>query len=520
MQEPLALDRDERPTSTGRRGQHEGRLLAGLERVLVHQDLDPTREVAQVARLLVGHECTGLGAHVAVTTVDAVPTHAVVAVSGRLERPLRRAVGTRRQGRLGHGLLLVVLGNENPTRCRQARVTPGPIQLRPRQLTPLRIAPALDPTLARDLDPTLDRHGIPARVLGREVDLDVRSRAMDGVTDLDLGEVLALRDAHAALALDFAPRGIGDARLDRVLEVVLGVDRSVEGHDHASFAVGLHHLVQNLLPVPVPPILVRRLVEPRELTLLGPGVRVGLLVDVDLDVGLAYRTAEVVAGLDLDGDLVSDHEEPRTSGILTVGSGLVGHAHRDLELRTLVLLQPEELSAAHVVAPLGQPVELDLVDTERHGGLGCEARRRGTEVAQRRLSLFHDRAEGVHDLPAELLLGRRGVGTAVAVARHELPLNLLPRAIGRSVGEGVDSILGGRCDRPSSLRAARRPAGRRAWRPRSTATRSWPRAGRRAPFRPHRSWSRSRASDRCRLRATSATSADRRRKAACRCSRP
>jgi hypothetical protein len=249
----LALDAEEHPAVALRRADEHGRRLADLERVAVDDEVEAAGVVAELARAPRGDPRDGRGLDRAAAVVAAPPRRRVVALARRREEQARLALRVRRQRAGQHGLGLVPAELRLPAlgrlAAREHRDHRGP---RSADLLAGGIDPDLDPAVADDGDLARRGDGLAVRVGGLESEGDLVGRTVDVVLGVRDDSVREARDAHAALARDLAPRGVGDARLDDVLLVLAARARRREHDRRAPVAVGLHGLAEDDLPLAAP----------------------------------------------------------------------------------------------------------------------------------------------------------------------------------------------------------------------------------------------------------------------------
>ena len=437
----VTLDREEHVAVVGGNAQHDRRGLPGAEGVLVDDDLDAALAVSEVGGGAVGHPHRRLGGdgggRITLARRDAPPRDAVVAVG----------LGGEGEGGLALGVGRELLGEDVLRRVAAELESPGsgiPLDRRGKDLQPAAgilegpagdfpaggIEPHLDPPLAGHLDRSRHRDRLVVGVEGLEIDLDLVAGPVEVVLGPRIDVVPLPRHPDGVGADDLPARGVGDAGLDPVLEVLAAAHGGVEGERDPAGAVGLERLLLDDLARTAP--IVRRplAVVPGVVAGRHPVVIERLLVDEHGDVGVGHRPAEVVIGFNGHLDGLADAE-----GLLAP-LVVAGRGHRDLELRQLVLLEAKELGVADRPPPLAGP-EGDLVLAEGHRLAQLEPAPGAAEGVERELALV-DLAAGAGDLVRDDALLRRGVARSVVGPGGDLPLNRLARAVGGPIGARVD----------------------------------------------------------------------------------
>ncbi len=354
----LALDREQDPGALHRRAEHHRGRATRSQRVLIDQDLHAAVAVADLRRVAVGDPHGGLGPDRPVLLLVADPTDAIEPVALGSEIELRRSlvVGADQPGQ--DLLVLVPLELQTPF-----GITAAPrrgwkhglassdfLQVGSGDLTTRGVDPGLDPPVARHPNPALRGQRTLVRIDRLELDAHTILAAVQVVPRAGKGEVTLATDPNGAAADHLAPRGVGHAGLDGVLEVLARAARRLERDTGPAGLVGGQRLALDDLSGTAPPVVALRrhvLVEPRERTRRRPPDVQRLLVNHGLDRRPGDGPAEVVLRDDLRLDLLADAER---FGPVVLG----GCLDADLELGQFVLFHAEQHGAADM------PVLLDV----------------------------------------------------------------------------------------------------------------------------------------------------------------
>ena len=257
----VALDAEQHPPIVGGHAEHDHGVLAGTERVGVHDDLDAALVVAQLGTAAIGDPHRGLGVDRG-ARVLAAPGDPVIPLVAGDERDdcLTRGV---RPDDPGENFLGGIPAELHPPghavaagrRRERAHAALRLAQCPAGNLATGRVGPDLHPALARHLDDALDSHRRLVGVEGLDLDLDGVAGTVEIVGGFRVHVVPLPRHPHGVRADDLAPRGVGDAGLDGVLEILAAGCGRLEGDRHAAGVVGGERLAFDDLAGAPPPRL-------------------------------------------------------------------------------------------------------------------------------------------------------------------------------------------------------------------------------------------------------------------------
>src|SRR5581483_961449 len=299
------------------------------------------------------------------------------------------------------------------------------------------IEPDLEPGIARDLDRALGLNRLVVRVLGLEFHLHLILRGVEVVLGVGVDVIALAGDADGAVAGDFAAAGVGDARLDAIFVFLAVVAGRIETERRASGGIRLEGFAFDDLALAAIPAAAAGpaaglviIVIPLELVRAAIEMIEGILIDEHLHGGVGDGSAEVIIRLDVHVYRLADAE-----GFLA--AVFRGRLDVHLELGELVFLEPEECGRADHGVTAFVP-EGHLVFAERHGFSEIERAPDAAEGVELDLVLLDLGAARVVDFKFDCLVRGRRIDRTVIAPGDEFPLHGFLRAIGWTVGAGIN----------------------------------------------------------------------------------